>query len=266
MTVADWLPGGTTVDGLSVDGLSKAGRILFGVGITLFGLLYLFHAGAGGPAPGPPWTAETGTLAWLIGAGFVVAGVCIVSRRWAGLASALLGAALVLWVLFAYLPGVFEHPRNPGPWTSGAEVLALGAAALVLAGGLDALPAMRWEGLVVAGRLLFAAALVVFGVQHFLYAKFVATLVPAWIRGHLFCAYFAGVSFLAAGLSIALKIQAHLAAALLGLMFLLWVVMLHAPRVVGAVHNGNEWTSAFVALSMCGGSFVLAGALRQGNH
>jgi hypothetical protein len=52
----------------------------------------------------------------------------------------------------------------------------------------------------------------------------------------------------------------RMAAMLLGAMFLLWVVFLHAPRVAGAIRNGNEVTSLFVALAMCGLSFVLAGA------
>jgi hypothetical protein len=47
-------------------------------------------------------------------------------------------------------------------------------------------------------------------------------------------------------------------------MFLLWVVLLHAPRVAGAVRNGNEVTSLFVAVAMCGLSFALAGAYGGG--
>lgn len=249
-----------------MDGLSRFGRIVFGVTMVLFGLLYFFHSRGTGPAPGPPWTSETGAWAWLIGAGFLAAGICIVTRMWARVATLLLAAVFLLRVLFIFLPGIIRNLHDPGPWTSGAEVMALGAAALVLAGELELSNSMSWESLVLVGRLLFAAALVVFGVQHFLYAKFIATLVPAWIPGHLFWAYFVGVAFIGTALSLATKIQGRLAGALLGLMFLLWVVMLHAPRVVAAPHNGNEWTSAMIALAMCGGSFVLAGALRQADR
>lgn len=246
-----------------MDGLSRVGRILFGLAMVLSGFQYLFHARTAGPAPGPPWMAETGALAVLIGAGFVVAGVCIGLKIWARLAAALLGAVLLLRVLLVYAPRLFEHLHDPGPWTSGFELLALSAITLVLAGELEVPGARLWEGLIV-GRLLFAAALAVFGIQHFLYAKFIATLIPRWIPGHLFWAYFVGAAFFAAAVSIATKIQGHLAAASLGLMFLLWVAVLHVPRVAAAVHEGNEWTSAFMALAMSGGSFVLAGALRSG--
>lgn len=246
----------------TLDRLSGVGRILFAVAIVLFGLQYLFHAQGAGPAPGPPWTAETGIVPWLIGAGFIAAGICIASRLWVRLAAALLGVALLLRVLLAYAPSLFAHLRDPGPWTSGFELLALSAVALVLAGELESRDSRRWHGLIVA-RLLYASALVVFGVQHFLYAKFIAMLIPAWIPGHLFWAYLVGLAFFAAALSIATNLQSHGAAALLGLMFLLWVAVLHVPRVIAAAHSGNEWTSAFVALAMSGGAWVLAGALQR---
>ena len=247
-------------------GLSRFGRIVFGLAMVLFGMLYLFHSRGAVPAPGPPWTAETGVWAGLIGAGFIVAGLCIVIRRWARAATVLLAAVFLLRVLVVFLPQLFANVRDPGPWTTGAEVMMLGAAALGLAGELELSNSMSWESLVLVGRSLFAAGLVVVGVQHFLYAAFIATLIPRWIPGHLFWAYFVGGAFFAAALSLATKIQGRLAAALLGLMFLLWVIVLHIPRVAASPHNGNEWTSAIVALAMCGGSFVLAGALRPVEH
>jgi hypothetical protein len=40
-------------------------------------------------------------------------------------------------------------------------------------------------------------------------------------------------------------------------MFFLWTVLLHAPRVVTHLNNGDECSSAFVALAMAGASFLL---------
>jgi hypothetical protein len=128
----------------------------------------------------------------------------------------------------------------------------------------EGLRSQSWDNVVWrladAGRFLIAIALVVFAVQHFMYARFVATLVPAWIPARLFWAYFTGAAFVAAALAIATKRMLGMAAMLLGTMFLLWVVLLHAPRVAGAIRNGNEVTSLFVAVAMCGLSFALAGA------
>jgi uncharacterized membrane protein len=110
------------------------------------------------------------------------------------------------------------------------------------------------------GRIFVAISLLVFGVQHFIYGGFVATLVPAFMPGRLFWAYFVGVAFVAAAIGILTKMLARPAATMLGVMFFLFVVLLHIPRIVGNSSDGNEWTSGFVALAMCGGAWILASA------
>src|SRR6266849_10634692 len=102
--------------------------------------------------------------------------------------------------------------------------------------------------LAVIGRYIFAFSMVIFGIQHFLYAPFTAHLIPSWMPAHLFLAYATGTAFIAAGLSIAAHILSRLASALLGVMFLLWFLLLHAPRVMAHPRNGDELASAFVAL------------------
>jgi hypothetical protein len=44
-----------------------------------------------------------------------------------------------------------------------------------------------------------------FGLDHFLFLRFIAWLVPPWIPWHLFWAFFFGCAFLAAGVSTATK-------------------------------------------------------------
>jgi uncharacterized membrane protein len=110
------------------------------------------------------------------------------------------------------------------------------------------------------GRILVAVSLVVFGVQHFVYGGFVATLVPAFMPRRLFWAYFVGVAFFAAAIGILTRMLARAAATMLGVMFFLFLVLLHIPRIIGNSSNGNEWTSGFVALAMCGGAWILANA------
>jgi uncharacterized membrane protein len=78
--------------------------------------------------------------------------------------------------------------------------------------------------------------------------------------GRLFWAYFVGVAFFAAAIGIFTRMLARPAATMLGVMFFLFVVLLHIPRIIGNSSNGNEWTSGFVALAMCGGAWILANA------
>src|SRR6202790_4976442 len=110
------------------------------------------------------------------------------------------------------------------------------------------------------GRIFVAVSLVVFGVQHFVYGGFVAGLVPAFMPERLFWAYFVGVAFFAAAAGILYEGMARPAATMLGVMFFLFVVLLHIPRIVVHPRDGNECTSGFVALAMCGGAWTLASA------
>jgi uncharacterized membrane protein YphA (DoxX/SURF4 family) len=68
------------------------------------------------------------------------------------------------------------------------------------------------------------------------------------------------VAFFAAAVGIFVEMLARPAATMLGVMFFLFVVLLHIPRIIGKSSDGNEWTSGFVALAMCGGAWVLASA------
>jgi uncharacterized membrane protein len=241
----------------------QPGRILFAVAIAAFALLHLLPAVAPGfPAAGPPWPATSPF--WTIDRGvlLLVLALGLFSRKWAPRAAVGLALVFFLTACLDSLPKLIAAPHKPNPWTISFELLALCGGALVLAGALSEVAgSSAMSRLQLPGRLLFAVSLAVFGVQHFLYADFIANLVSAWIPGHLFWAYFVGVAFFASALSLATGIQARLAATLLGLMFVLWVVLLHLPRCFGAPHTGNEWTSAIVALAMGGCAWILAGAL-----
>jgi hypothetical protein len=231
--------------------LSRFGRFLFAVAMAGFGIQFLVHAWFRGPLPGPPWEPGRPVWAYLTAGVLIGTAVCIATGKKSRWTALLLAALLLLRALFIYAPRLAAAPHDPRPWTSGFEILAMCGAALVLSGSLVAL-----------GRFLFAISLVVFAIQHFLYARFIATLIQSWMPAHLFFAYFVGVAFFAAALAIAIRKHGRLAATLLGLMFFLWVISLHLPRIVAAPHNGNEWTSMIVALAMCGGAWIVAGVSR----
>ena len=245
--------------------LLKAGRFFFAISMLFFGVQYFIYAsGLKGPIPGPPWLPGSQLGAVLTGGALIAVAVCITTEKLARLSATLLGCALFLYFLFLQLPRLIAQPHSPDPWTSGFELLALMGGAFVLAriempDGLRLEPANNiLSHLATIGRVVFAIALVVFAVQHFQYAKFVATIVPAWIPARLFWTYFVGVAFIAAALAIVTTKMARTASVLLGIMFFIWVVILHVPRVAANPRDGNEVTSLLVALAMSGVSFILA--------
>jgi uncharacterized membrane protein len=231
--------------------LAPFGRYLFALALAAFGIQHFIYAKFAAGL-GPPWIPGSPLRACFMGAALLVASIRIATNAKTRVTAMLLGLLLFLYFLLLYTPRLAANVHDPAPWTSGAEVLALCGAAWVLAGTPVKL-----------GRYLYALTLTVFGVQHLIYGRFVATLVPSWIPGHLFWAYGLGIAFIAATLSIIANIKARLAATLLGVMFFTWVFILHFPRVASALHNGNEWTSLFVALAMSGGAWIVAATVRD---
>src|SRR6516164_10696902 len=94
----------------------------------------------------------------------------------------------------------------------GGVILAIGLVAIFLRA--DWQKARGFDKLILFGPLFYAAPIAAFGTEHFTVTKTIASLVPAWIPWHWFWAYFVGACFIAAGLSLATRIQARLAASL----------------------------------------------------
>jgi uncharacterized membrane protein YphA (DoxX/SURF4 family) len=108
------------------------------------------------------------------------------------------------------------------------------------------------------GRLFFAIPMAVFGSEHFTVTASIAALVPRWIPAHTFWVYLVGVAFLCAALSIAVLVKARLAAALVGMTLLLFVLVMDMPGVVANPHNRFFWALALRQLAFSGGAFAFA--------
>jgi uncharacterized membrane protein len=248
----------------------KQGRPILAIAIFALGVEHLVCAHLGQAAlPGEvvipviPFVPGIPVLAYLTGIALIATSVCIAANMRARLAAIVLGMLFLLCVVFLSVPRVAAMPLSVSVRTGFFEALAIGSAALTLAGTFPEEAYFRkWDRvvspLIKSGRLLFAASSIVFGIDHFLVLNVIAGLVPDWIPGAMFWAYFTGAGFIAAGISIATKWMVRWGAGFLGLMFLLWFLLLHAPRVLSAArfHNPNEWSSAFIALAMCGACWI----------
>jgi len=250
--------------------LKTIGRVFFAIPIVVFGIQY-FNYGrfARGLPPVPPWAPGGAVAAYLTGALLVVTGVCILANVQVRPSAAVLGMFCFACVVALHTMRLHTVIYQGGERTGALEALALAGAAWVLAGTSSSSLRISQgfqpftDKLGKVGLYLFAFSMLIFGVQHFMYAAYIATLIPAWMPAHLFLTYFTGTAFIAAAIAIASRMQARLGAALLGLMFLLWTILLHAPRVFAHIHNKDELTSLFVALAMSGGSFIVAAAVSK---
>jgi uncharacterized membrane protein YphA (DoxX/SURF4 family) len=238
---------------------AKLARILFATAIACFGIQHLLYTFSLGPRPSPPWTPASLVIVGLIGSLLVLFSIAIFLDRSKRHAAAFLAALLLAHIAMFHVPTILAHPDDPNQWIGGFELLSMCAAALLLSSTPPVRRGQTYPQIsVLIPRLLLVMALIDFGIAHFRYAHFVATLVPAWIPAHLFWAEFVGGAFFAAALAIASGVQFRLASILLGGMFLIFVVTTHAPRIAASPHNPDEWTSGFVALAMIGVSWITA--------
>jgi uncharacterized membrane protein len=254
-----------------MNSLPTLGRLFFAVSLAAFGIQYLNYGHyLGGLPPVPPWAPGGSMGAYSMGAILLATSISIALNWHARASSFFIGILFLLCALFLHTQKLHELIFDGNSRTRVLDVFAIGAAAFVLAAALPAAPFLSRgtntaiEKLSKFGVLLFAFTLIIFGGQHFQFAKFIAFLIPAWMPVHLFLAYFTGVAMIATGLSIAFNVLAKLSSLLLAAMFFLWVVLLHAPRVAAKLHNGDEWSSLFVALAMSGASLIIAGSFSKG--
>jgi uncharacterized membrane protein len=111
------------------------GRARKGGSILAFGIQH-FVFGRYAAGLGPPWIPGRPLLAYLFGVIFVAAGAAIIIRKKHDLAATLLASIAFLYFLLLYVPKIINQLHNPGPWTSGFEILAMCGSALVLASSL----------------------------------------------------------------------------------------------------------------------------------
>ena len=240
----------------------KLGRVAFASAIILFGVQYIIFKMYIAPIV-PLSHSGPRFLVYLFGVALIFAGACIGLKFRVRMVALLLAIAFLILILILHVPVILSNYYDGREWTRAFELLAISGGALLLTHSFELKNISRsnniWTILSKSGRFLFALSLPVFGILHFIYGQYVAAVIPTWIPGHLFLAYFVGIVFILCAISIITKIQVRLAALLLGIMFFSWVLILHLPRCFVNIHSEAEWSSAFVALAMGGISFMLAG-------
>ena len=246
------------------------GRIFYGVAMAALGFLTIYYRDF--PymliPPNHYWISDHVALVYAYGAVLFLAGACIVFEKKCLQVSLLLGTLLLLIFCFYFVPYEFiatSTYMQLGAWENAAKELALAGGAFIIAGCCRKHDEGRLFGflkkLIPLGAVFFPLTILNFGILHFLYAREAAGYIPAWVPDHLFWMYLTGSALIASSTAIILKIMPRLAAALLGTMIFIWVVILHIPKVIAALHGdpGGEITSAFLALAYCGIAFVIAG-------
>ncbi len=142
-------------------------------------------------------------------------------------------------------------------WMCLAGLISLVAGVFILRNEISA--ARGWDKLITLGCIFIAVPLAVFAPEHFGGPMQVANMVPSWMPAHLFWAYFVGCALFAAATSLTVRKFVRLSSTLLGLMFFLFVCMMHVPYALAHPTDRFGWAYALRDLSFCAGAWALAG-------
>jgi uncharacterized membrane protein len=253
----------------------KLGRCIYAAGIIALGVENIVCARNVTHSLGPqynvipilPWLPSVSWLAYVFGVVLVFCAAGLLAPASQRTAAMTLGTILFVCTIILDVPKYAVAIGSIPLRTIVFEPLSLACLAFLLP---DPSATPAW--LTRATRLLLGISMIIFGIDHFLALIFIANLIPAWIPLHVFWVAFFGVAFIAAGVSIALNIFLRWGAFGLGLMFGIWVVTLHLPRVLGlygipnAPHNPNEWSSLFIAVALWGGLWAIAREIPASRH
>jgi uncharacterized membrane protein YphA (DoxX/SURF4 family) len=230
--------------------------ITYAVGAILLGAVGIcFHDFAMQWQPVPAGVGMRTQLAYVAGALLAIGGALILTPRLERAGALLLTVFIGLWMLTLNLPGAIASASHIGAWNSPAEITFMTTGALALfASGITG--KARPTALLVA-RILAGASAIVFGLAHFNYIDFTATMVPGWIPYKTFWAGATGAGHLAAGLALVSGVRARLAAGCEAAMMGSFVVLLHLPRVIAAPDQHVEWIMLGVSTMLTGAALLV---------
>lgn len=251
--------------------LGSIGRVFFGIAFLGLGVEhFVFQEFVTGRAPAWPQGIPGKTL-WVYATGVLVmlAGVAIMARRWGRQAMLLVAIVVFVWALMRHLPIVFTDALLAGSWTQAGKALSLVGGSLAVAGTLPVLHASESKGIwhyanstyVFAriGGICLGCFLIVGGLQHFKFTKFVVALIPSWVPGDpRWWVQFAGAALIAGGLGLLITQTAKIAGLLCGVMLFMWFWIVHVPR---AFVSTSDSIAVFEALAFSGIALVVAGSI-----
>lgn len=248
--------------------VASLGHAVFAVTLIVVGLLGLIQGDfAAIWQPLPRWVPAARELSALCALITLGGGAGLLWTRAATVAARTLLGYLLLCVLLTKVRYIVLAPAREVSYESCGETVVILAGAWVLYAWLAA-GDRRWlaittgaQGLRIA-RVLYALALIAFGLSHLAYARYTATLVPGWLPAHLAFVYLTAVAYLAAALAILTGVQASLAAVLSAAQMGLFTVLVWVPRLLAGPVRASLWQELAVSWAMTAGAWMVADSYR----
>lgn len=235
---------------------------LAAVALGIPGLVYASFAAMGLPVP--PHMPGYRILACAAAGLLILAGLALNLRRGAAPAGLALAGFFALCVLALHVPAAVRQPMVWVSYEGVAEVTVMALGGLLAFALAPAPGEARAAANLRIARPAFGACLIVFGTSEFVYSGFTASLVPTWLPpSQLFWTYATGAAQIAAGLAVLSGVKARLAAILLTIMYLIFALIVHLPRVIADPSGAGIWAENGVNLVLAGAAWVLVDALAR---
>ena len=213
---------------------------------------------------------------WEYGSGAILlaAGVGLFFARTAVVSVVIIGVYEAAWAVAGVRPA-FLKPMDVGSWYGLCEALVslMGAwtlyALLRRQGGAPAVTAMTGNRALHGARVIIGAAFVEFGVAHFAYAAYTASMVPAWLPYRTGLVYLTGAAHAAAGLGLLFGALPRLAATLEAVMLTLFGVLVWLPTFFSrpvpmwASQAQVQWSETFLGFLLASSAWIVAASLRD---
>ncbi|MDE1938673.1 MAG: DoxX family membrane protein [Alphaproteobacteria bacterium] len=244
------------------------GHLLFALSVAGLGVLGLLSGDfALNWQPVPAWVPFREVLAYASGALLLIGGLGMIVRRIATLSALIMTVNFLAWLLLLRLPPVISAPLNEGVWLGFGETSVLVAGAWVIFASLAGRE--HWTGAKLfvgddgarLARLLFAVALPLIGLSHFVYLKATMSFVPAYLPDHMGFAYLTGAGHIAAGLALLFGVLPRLAATLEAAMMGVFTVLVWLPGALATPTNRFQWTALLVSTALSAAGWAVADSL-----
>lgn len=235
------------------------GRRVFGLGAIALGTVQLIF-GEFAPVwvPVPATMPGYQLLLWLCAGLLILGGLAVNLARTAAAGALVLAGLFLASLLALHLPHAVMDPATWVSWQAIAESLVMALGGMLAWTQVARTDEARRARIARAARLAFGLCLLVFGISHFVYVRFTAAMVPAWLPpSQLLWAYATGIAQLAAGLAMLSGIKARLAALLLTIMYAAFSLLVHLPAVFAHPESHMSWAENGINLLLTGAAWCL---------
>jgi len=226
---------------------------LFAAGLAGLGVLALIYGDfALVWQPVAPWVPGRTALAYASGVFMLLCGAGMLFRATVAWSVRVLFPYLIVWALLK-VPALVVAPQIEGVWLGFGELAVLLAGGWVLFARLVGVPQSSWLGFGVGGaglriaRYLFAFWVIPIGLSHFFYTKATVDLIPAWIPGRPFWAYFTGAGHIASGLGVLFGVVPRLALVAEAAMLSVITLLVWLPAILAQPTVRMPWTAFWIS-------------------